>query len=741
MQPFDSSFNRLLIVSYRLPFTVQQTDEGTELRQNSGGLVSAVLSMAEQMGQRQGDATVKIHWVGFGDASLQQADPAALENDTFVAHPVFMEEDVHNGFYYGFSNDLIWPLFHYFPSYASFKEADFQQYQQANTRFLEQLTTLIQPGDLVWIHDFQLMLLPDMVRQAVPSATIGYFFHIPFPTYEIVKLLPRTWRHLLLKGILGADVVGFHTNDYVQHFLQSVSDVLELPILGSRIVLPDRSVVVKDFPISVDFLKFNASAQEADVIDVRQQYQQLLRHNRLIFSVDRLDYTKGIIYRLQGFEWFMSHNPDWQGKVTFVMTVVPSRDKIGQYQELKREIEETVGRINGRFGTIGWRPIVYSYSSLTFTELLALYTACDIALITPIRDGMNLVCKEFVASRYDQKGVLILSEFAGAAQELTDALIINPTDTQEVSDAIQRGLEMPESEQKQRMTAMREHLQNHTVFRWSHDFLTAFTDVTRQQPELETDLPVQTFVNAFEEASQRLLLLDFDGTLAPIVNNPADACPSASLSHTLAHLAESSDLVVISGRNRAFLEKTFAGIPVYLVAEHGAFLKKPDQPWESLDLSSDDWVSSVRAIMAPFVDRFAGSFIEEKETALAWHYRMVESTDKDIEAQAIDLANQLRGASFSIPLSIIQGSKVVEVKAARYSKGTVALTIMDQKPYDFIVSIGDDTTDEDMFRQLPNWAYTIKVGAGQSFARYRLARQQDVETLLQRINDVLVADE
>ncbi len=738
MQPFDSSFNRLLIVSYRLPFTVQQTDDGTELRQNSGGLVSAVLSMAEQMGQRQGDSTAKIHWVGFGDASLQSADPATLENDAFVAHPVFIEEEVHNGFYYGFSNDLIWPLFHYFPSYASFKETDFQSYQQANTRFLETLTALIQPGDLVWIHDFQLMLLPDMVRQAVPSATIGYFFHIPFPTYEIVKLLPRTWRQALLKGILGADVVGFHTTDYVQHFLQSVSDVLELPIIGPRIVLPDRSVMVGDFPISVDFFKFNTSAQEADVVNTRQQYQQLLRQNKIIFSVDRLDYTKGIIYRLQGFEWFMAHHPDWQGRVTLVMTVVPSRDKIGQYQELKREIEETVGRINGRFGTIGWRPIIYSYSSLSFTELLALYTACDVALITPIRDGMNLVCKEFVASRHDHKGVLILSEFAGAAQELTDALIINPTDTQEVADAIQQGLEMPESEQQRRMIAMREHLQNNTVFRWSHNFLTAFADVSRYKPELETDLPVPTFVNAFEGASQRLLLLDFDGTLAPLVDDPADACPSESLKQTLAHLAESSDLVVISGRNRAFLEKTFAGIPVSLVAEHGAFLKRPDQPWELLDLSADDWVGNVRSIMAPFVERFAGSFIEAKETALAWHYRMV--ADKDSDAQAMELANQLRDTSFPIPLSVIQGNKVVEVKAARYSKGTVALTILEQKPYDFIVSIGDDTTDEDMFRLLPNWAYTAKVGAGQSFARYRLARQQDVETLLQRISDVLVTN-
>ncbi|QMW01534.1 bifunctional alpha,alpha-trehalose-phosphate synthase (UDP-forming)/trehalose-phosphatase [Spirosoma foliorum] len=736
MKTFNSSFNRLLIVSYRLPFTIQQTDQGPELLQNSGGLVSAVLSMAEQMGQNQRKSATKIHWIGHGDSSLQQLDSSALENDTFVAHPVFMDEAVHKGFYEGFSNDLIWPLFHYFPSYASFKEHDFDCYQQANTRFLEELTALVEPGDFVWIHDFQLMLLPDLLRQAMPETSIGYFFHIPFPTYEIIKLLPRTWRQALIQGVLGADVVGFHTTDYVQHFLQSVSEVLDLPIIGQRIVLPDRSIRVNAFPISIDFNKFNKSGQETEVFATQQHYKNLLRHNKIIFSVDRLDYTKGITSRLQGYERFLIQNPDWHDQVTFVMTVVPSRDKIGQYQELKREIEETVGRINGLFGTIGWRPIVYSYRSLTFTELLALYTACDIALITPIRDGMNLVCKEFVASRHDLKGVLILSELAGAAQELRDAIIINPTDTQEVADAIKQALLMPAAEQEKRLGHMRKHLQNHNVFRWSHDFFTAFNDMITSPTDLETDLPIQPFMTAFSDARKRLLLVDFDGTLAPIVNDPADARPSDSLQTILVQLAESSDVVVISGRNRSFLEKTFTRIPVHLVAEHGAFLKKPDQPWQRLDLSADDWVEPVRLTMDHFVDRFPGSFIEGKETAIAWHYRMAES--EEVEGQAIDLATQLRRVASSIPLTVIQGNKVVEVKPAQHSKGTVAQTIAEQKPYDFIISIGDDTTDEDMFRQLPNWAYTLKVGSGVSFARYRLARQQDVEALLQRMNDVLV---
>ena len=731
-----STSNRLLIVSYRLPFTIREREEGVELVQNSGGLVSAVLSMAERMGQSQQGTSAKIHWVGHAASSLKHIDTSKLENETFVAHPVFIDDDVNKGFYEGFSNDLIWPLFHYFPSYANFNESDFQHYQQANTRFLEELTALIEPGDFVWIHDFQLMLLPNMVRQAVRDASIGYFFHIPFPTFEIIKLLPRTWRQVLIEGLLGADVVGFHTPDYVQHFLQSVAEVLALPTIEQRVVLPERSVLVKDFPISIDFVKFNWSSQEPEVVATRQEYQDSLRNNKIIFSVDRLDYTKGITYRLQGFERFLTENPDWHDKVTFVMTVVPSRDKISQYQELKREIEEAVGRINGQFGTIGWRPIIYLYRSLNFTELLALYTACDVALITPVRDGMNLVCKEFVASRYDHKGVLILSELAGAAQELNNALIINPTDTQEMANAIKQGLSMPLPEQERRILAMQHHLQNHSVFRWSNDFFTAFDDTMTNQPELETTLPVVPFITAFSEAKQRLLLFDFDGTLSPIVNDPSEARLSETLTETLHTLAEHSNLVVISGRNRAFLEKTFTGIPVHLVAEHGAFLKNPDKPWTRLDLTADDWVDTVRPTMDEFVERFPGTSVEAKETAIAWHYRRAESDD--IEGQAVELATQLRSLSSYVPLAVIQGSKVIEVKPAQHSKGTVAATLFEDSPYDFVVSIGDDTTDEDMFRQLPNWAYTIKVGAGVSFARYRLARQRDVVALLRQMSDALI---
>ncbi|GAA4455562.1 bifunctional alpha,alpha-trehalose-phosphate synthase (UDP-forming)/trehalose-phosphatase [Nibrella saemangeumensis] len=729
-----TKFKRLLIVSYRLPFAIMRTEEGLSIRQNSGGLVSAVLSMAERMGNSENLPFEKIHWIGHSDADFQDVPPALLENDNFVVHPVYLDPELNRGFYEGFCNDCIWPLFHYFTSYASFADTYYQDYEQANARFLEKVAALVEPGDLVWIHDYQLMLLPGLLRASVPHATIGYFFHIPFPNYDIFKLIPRAWRQALLEGILGADVVGFHTTDYVQHFQQSVSDVLSLPIINQRVVLPDRSVLVQDFPISVDFNKFSLAGQTAPVSELRKTYKRLLRRNRIIFSVDRLDYTKGIRERLLGYERFLIQHPEWHNRVTFVMTVVPSRDKITHYQELKREIEEAVGRINGLFGTIGWRPVVYSYLSLSFEELVALYTGCDVALITPIRDGMNLVAKEFVASRNDGKGVLILSEMAGAARELTEALIINPTDTQEVASAIQQALEMPAREQRERLEKMRTHLAVYDVFRWTYRFLSTLQDVAISEPALQTNLPVAEFVTACQNARNRLLLLDYDGTLTPLVDDPEEALLSEPMRELLVRLSDGNDLVVVSGRSRAYLDRTFGTIPVYLVAEDGAFVKRPGLDgsgldWEPLSLPQEDWITPIRVALNSYVKEIKGSFLEEKETAITWHYRTARGQEADL--RALELATQLSHLTVDIPLSVVLGNKVVEVKPAQHSKGAVARSFFEAKPYDFLVSIGDDTTDEDMFKQLPNWAYTIKIGAGISFARYRLARQQDVEQLLQ----------
>jgi len=727
------AFKRLIIASYRLPFTVLTSEEGVEIRQNSGGLVSAILSMAEQLGQTSGAPFPKIHWVGHSDNPPDDLPASALENEAFVVHPVYLDPALNEAFYEGFCNNLVWPLFHYFPSYASFQEHYFKAYQQANARFLETLRGVVEPGDLVWIHDYQLMLLPCQIREAFPGVAIGYFFHIPFPSYEIFKLLPRAWRQELLEGILGADVVGFHTDDYARHFLQSVEEVLGLPLLDRNVVLADRSVLVDAFPISVDFQKFDATSRTRGVVAQRKNFKRLLHKNAIIFSVDRLDYSKGILKRLLGFERFLVQHPDWHNQVTFVMTVVPSRDKIGQYQELKREIEETVGRINGQFGTIGWRPIVYSYLSLSFEDLLALYTACDVALITPLRDGMNLVAKEFVASRYDHQGVLILSELAGAAQELTEALIINPVDTQEVANAIGQGLTMNRAEQSLRMRRMRNQVRTNDVFHWTQRFLAAFGSPptpTRSEVSPALSEPVWSKIAAdFQTSPKRLLLFDYDGTLTPLVDTPSQAVLAAKVRESLGRLAATTELVVISGRDRAFLDAMFEGIALHLVAEHGAFLRHPGHGWQRLTPPVADWADALYPVLREYAGRFDRSFIEEKETALAWHYRLAPTADQG----AAELASRLRKIPSAVPLVVIEGNKVVEVKPALHTKGTAARHFCAQEAYDFVLALGDDVTDEDIFGQVPPWAYTVKVGPGATLARYRLAAQPDVERLLHKL--------
>jgi len=717
---------RLILVSYRLPFAAQPTPEGTTLRQNAGGLVSAVLSMAQR--QAEGAFGGKIHWVGHGEDALLALEPSQLQNEQFIVHPVAIDPVVVEGYYEGFCNATLWPLFHYFPSYALFQEDHYRHYQEAHAQFRKTLAGLVRPGDQVWVHDYQLMLLPGQLRADHPYLSVGFFLHIPFPSYEVFKLMPRTWRQDLLEGMLGANLIGFHTTDYARHFCACVEEVLAFPMLADRVALPERSVQVGEFPISVDFQKFDEAGQQPDIQTLRQEYQRLLGHKKIIFSVDRLDYTKGIKERLLGYERFLTQEPHWHNQVTFVMTVVPSRDQIGQYQELKREIEETVGRINGRYGTIGWRPIVYSYASLSFDELLALYTACDVALITPIRDGMNLVAKEFVASRQDERGVLILSEMAGAVQELPQALVINPPDTQEVAAAIGQALAMPGGEQQTRLQTMREHLRQHDVFRWTDNFLRALQRRQAPEPGMLTDLPLDELVTAYRQARQRLLLLDYDGTLTPLVDNPAEARLPETVHRLLRQGCQESLLVIVSGRNRAFLEAVFGDMPVCLVAEHGAFIRYPASPWQQLSATSLDWSLLVRPLMEAYADRYAGTFVEEKETALAWHYRT--SRSEEASQAATELAGLLRKLPSQTPLTVLEGTKVVEVKPAQHSKGTIARQLFQQQAVDFILSLGDDLTDEDMFGQLPNWAYSIKVGSGRSGARYRLARQADVARLL-----------
>ncbi|HTJ48876.1 MAG TPA: trehalose-6-phosphate synthase [Cyclobacteriaceae bacterium] len=466
---------KLIIVSYRLPYRFTVTEGKLKVIPSTGGLATALHSYFEKEKANEGNFE-SFHWVGVSDISKRTFERVSsnnfLQDNNFTLHPTFIEGRDSDLFYNGFCNSVLWPLFHYFPSYVIYEEHFYDAYYNANQIMCDKIVDLYTPGDTIWIHDYHFMLLPEMLRKALPNAVIGFFLHIPFPSFELFRILPKTWRIGILHGLLGANVAGFHTDDYASHFRDSVQHMIE----GSQensdcICLNQRETLVRSFPISIDFDKFQNVSSLSVVKREVKKIKNRFNNNKLILSVDRLDYTKAIINRLESFELFLQQNPKYKEQVNYILLLVPSRDGILKYRENKREVETLISRINGLHGSLTWTPIIYQYRSIELRKLVALYSASDIALITPVRDGMNLVAKEYVASRTDSSGVLILSETAGCANELHEAIMVNPNDRHEIASSILQAITQPIEEQRNRISKMQNHLRQHTVNQWVTEFM------------------------------------------------------------------------------------------------------------------------------------------------------------------------------------------------------------------------------------------------------------------------------
>jgi trehalose 6-phosphate synthase/phosphatase len=726
----QQNFRRIIIVAYRLPFKLVKKKDEHYLVQNSGGLVSAILSLSEKINGKDGPMT-KILWVGTGDKNL--AKYSGLSE--FELYPLEIPDKVSDKYYGGFCNDTIWPLFHYFPFRTAYDSSFYDAYLKANNLFFRLLKDLIKPGDFIWIHDYQLFTLPGIIRHFFPTADIGFFLHIPFPSFELFRLLPRTWRESILNGILGADVIGFHTNDYTQHFIKSVKRTLGHKIERNLIYIEDRICKADAFPIGIDYDKFHKACSSKKTHRYKNRLKSYLSGNKLIFSVDRLDYTKGFLQRLLSYERFLEKYPEWHYKVVFNMVVVPSRYNIEAYRELRKEIEATVGRINGKYSTLNWRPLVYQYKSVPFNELVAIYNSSDLALITPIRDGMNLVAKEYVACQEDKKGMLILSELAGAAVELNEAILINPADIEETSDAINKGLSMSISEKEARIMKMQSRLKRYNVFTWATDFFTQVNEVKKEQMYMKVkfiDKNVLTDIhNKYYQSSKRLFLFDYDGTLTPLAKLPQLAVLNDTTLGLLRNIASDvrNRLVIISGRDKKFIEGQVNGLNAIIVAEHGYFIKYPESDWTSnynIDLS---WKEKIIPVLNDYVDRCNGSAIEEKNASVAWHYR---NADEEIASLRInELKDDLGEILNNDPrLYILEGDKVLEIKSVLYDKGTAASMLIGRDNYDFILALGDDNTDEDIFKILPDYGFSIKVGNRPTAAKYNLRNQGQIIDIL-----------
>jgi trehalose 6-phosphate synthase/phosphatase len=728
---------RLLVVSNRLPIVITQEQGELKFQESAGGLVSGLSAYLDSL---KGSSFAKSDyvWVGWPGVTVENKLQEQVKSKVlsqFRAYPVFLTERAMEKFYYGFCNKTIWPLFHYFPTYAVYQNDFYLHYKCVNQIFCEAVIDVMQPDDVVWIHDYHLMLLPKLLRDKKPHIPIGFFLHIPFPSFELFRLLPMTWRSEILQGLLGADLIGFHTYDYTQYFLRCVLRILGYEHNMGNILLPDRLVKVDTFPMGIDFQKFQAEAATSG--SQKDESWKALENFKIVLSIDRLDYTKGILKRLQGYELFLEKNPQWQKKVVLVLVVVPSRVAVEHYQQIKKQIDELVGKINGRFGTIGWTPILYQYKFMPFDALVSLYAASDVALITPLRDGMNLIAKEYIASRTKKTGVLILSEMAGAAKELAEAIVINPNSIEEVAAALAASLEMPEEEQIERNRIMQDRLKSYDVVRWADDFLSQLLSIKAAQKSLPAKLLAppakERLLRDFSQARQRLIFLDYDGTLVPFADDPQAVQPSEELLAILRNLSQqpANQVVLISGRDRNTMQRWFGSINAGLVAEHGVWTQEKNQDWQLIKPLNNNWKPTIIPLLATYADRLPRAFVEEKEFSVVWHYRRADPELASTRAK--ELVDDLVNFTANIDVQVLQGSKVVEVRCGGVNKGNAAARFLAEHKFGFILAVGDDWTDEDLFKILPDTAYSIRVGIRQSYARFNLRSYVDVVELLKEL--------
>jgi len=686
----------ILIVSNRLPFTAHRGPRGIERRPSAGGLVSALEPVLRKRGGT---------WVGWPGIALKKGERIGTGGKAYEVAPVRLSETEVNRYYQGFSNRTLWPLLHSLHERAIFDRRDWEAYQEVNERFADVASEAAAEADLVWIHDYHLMLAPRPLRRALPDSRLAFFLHVPFPPYDVFRLLP--WDREILRGLLACDLIGFHTHGYARNFVDCVEKRLGARVDERNLLIGygDRTVQVGAFPIGIDFDNFAEKARAA-------RRSPEIRDERIVLGVDRLDYTKGIPERMRAFERLLELHPRHRESVVLLQLAVPSRSQVAAYRELKSEIDELVGRINGRFATASWSPIRYLYRSMPQDRLVGLYRDADVALITPLRDGMNLVAKEYAACQVDDPGVLVISELAGASETMREALHVNPYNLDETAEAIHRALTMEEDERASRMAALRRRERRDNVDDWVNRFLETATEVS-EALDVPDPEDFQAWLDPFLRHYHVALFLDYDGTLTPIVDHPEDAELSESARKDLARCAERPDVDValVSGRSLVDIRRRVGRDDVTYAANHGLEIVGPDlEPFLHEDLTHyserTEELTEALARVAP-----DGAWVEEKGHTLTFHYRGVRA---DGQAEAAEMARriinefgfQAREAKMAVearpPIGWDKGRAVLHILRARYGPAWSERVR--------VVYVGDDHTDEDAFHLLAGLASTFRVG-------------------------------
>ncbi len=723
---------RVLIVSNRLPFTITRRKDKITLKLSIGGVATGLRGIYKKYN------SLWIGWSGLMKERINEEERKKLGKKILEENncsPIFLSQEEVSKYYYGFCNRTLWPLCHYFTQYVVYDKSFWDSYWKVNELFAQEVSKFVQKGDVIWIHDYHLMLLPRMLREKFSNILIGFFFHIPFPSFEIFRLLP--WKKELLEGMLGADMIGFHVYEYVRHFLSSVYRILSYEVRWEEIITPERTIEVDTFPMGIDYFHFSKAIEKEQVRKEVEKFKKKIGNNKIILSIDRLDYTKGIKERLNGFYAFLKVHPEYKERINLIINTVPSRKELERYKTLKKEIEELISKINGEFSTIGWVPIWYFHQELHFPLLEALYLIADIALITPLRDGMNLMAKEFIATKKDGKGVLILSEMAGTSKELREAIIINPHDIEEFVTAIEKALQIPPEEQMMKNKKMQKILKKYDVEWWASEFIKRLKGTKEKRKKryakVLKEKEKQKIVKEYIKSKSRLLFLDYDGTLVEFFDTPEEAKPTKRILTILKRLTQDkkNEIILISGRKKETLEKWFSTLGIKLVAEHGAWIKEKE--WIRVNKGTQtEWKQELKPLFQLYVNRTPNSFVEEKEFSLTWHYRKVEADLGIIRAR--ELSERVKDLCVKFNLEIIEGEKVIEVKDREISKGNIVGRWLNKKEWDFILVVGDDSTDEEMFKVCNEKVYSIKVGMGASGAKFKVQSPEEVRKLLETFN-------
>ncbi|EEY58496.1 trehalose-phosphatase, putative [Phytophthora infestans T30-4] len=783
--PMANDSNKIIVCSLRRCVRMLKTQRGDSWQYipSATGLKSAI----DYLGK--GNTVRWVSWPGANvDESSQDGVRRRLETD-FACHPVFLGHETLDLYQNQFCNVVLWPLFHSLPQRSDSRLLEnfgekYDAYCSANQKFLEAVSEIYKDGDLVLVCDYQLMALPGLLRRRFPEITCGFYFHCPFPSSEFFQMLPV--REALLHGVLGADLVVFNHFDYVRHFLNVCTRMLGLESSPSRVEYNGRLISLGICPMGIDPVKYALTAKVETHVEILKRQQDGMK---IIVGVHKLDFCKGIPEMLEAMEYLLQHYPEYRGKVVLYAVVRDAgRTASLQYRMLSRQINEFVGRVNGRFGTAEYCPVRYLKQSIEHSQLVALYNCADVAIVSSIKEGINLQAMEFIAAQKKScHGVLVYSEFAGCASSFQGALLVNPMHIEQVAASVDTALRMNSTTKRIRHHQLSRYVTTYTSTLWAQRIMSALNEAaaTAQEYNRLDKLDTAQLLGYYERSQRRLFLLDYDGTLVNYQSMEELAEPSAALMSCLEDLTATphNTVYIISGRNKNRLQEWFGHLPrVGLAAEHGYWFRPASKhpstlstdksplasssssamgsesvanferaPWQCMFSDVElEWRDEVESILEHFTERTPGSLLDVKDCCYTWHFRDADPTFglKQAKDMQLHFDQMLRDLPVGVVMCRIK--KYVMIRPWRVNKGRAVSRILEyesETPYftaldfDFILALGDERTDEDMFDVVQGSnCYTCTVGMKVSRAQYYLEGPDEVLRVLTACTSLMAAD-